>query len=71
MNDNQYTVEPGERDPVRPPGLFLVLIAMLALGGLGYAIYPQPVAIQSGPNVVVVDHPPTPIQLTLRPASRR
>ena len=51
MNDNQYTVEPGERDPVRPPGLFLVLIAMLALGGLGYAIYPQPVAVQSGPNV--------------------
>ena len=51
MNDNQYTVEPGERDPVRPPGLLLVLIAMLALGGLGYAIFPERTAVQSSPTV--------------------
>ena len=47
MNDNHHTVAPDERDPVRPPGLFLVLVAMLAIGGLGYAIFPVRTAVQS------------------------
>ena len=51
MNDNQYIVEPGQRDPVRPPGLFLVFIAMLGIGGLGYAIYPERTSVQSSPTV--------------------
>lgn len=33
-------VQPGERDPQRPAGLFLVLIAALALCALVYAIWP-------------------------------
>jgi hypothetical protein len=30
-----------ERDPRRPPGLALVVIALLLLVGLGYLIYPR------------------------------
>jgi hypothetical protein len=31
----------GNRDPRRPPGLVLVLVAFVALVSLGYAIYPR------------------------------
>jgi hypothetical protein len=41
--------EPLERDPVRPAGLWLVLVAAIALGSLGYAIYPRQGSEQAGP----------------------
>ena len=31
----------GDRDPQRPPGLMLVVIAFVLLVALGYAIYPR------------------------------
>lgn len=30
-----------DRDPQRPPGLLLVVVAFVLLVGLGYAIYPH------------------------------
>jgi hypothetical protein len=51
MNDNAHQVEPGERDPVRPPGLWLVLVAVIALGSIGYAVYPRQGSEQAGPMV--------------------
>ena len=43
--------EPGDRDPVQPPGLWLVLVAAIALGSLGYAVYPRQGTEQAGPMV--------------------
>lgn len=51
VNDNAYELEPGDRDPVRPPGLWLVMVAMIAISGLGYAIYPHKISQQSSPIV--------------------
>jgi hypothetical protein len=34
----------GERDPKRPPGLSLVIIAFILLAALGYAIHPTGVS---------------------------
>ena len=36
----QDDLYPGERDPRRPPGLFLVVIVLVGLCSLGYALYP-------------------------------
>jgi hypothetical protein len=47
--DGRHEIEPGDRDPVRPPGLALVLIAAIALTSLGYAIYPRQGTDQAGP----------------------
>jgi hypothetical protein len=40
----------GDRDPQRPPGLMLVVVAFVLLVSLGYAIYPRGVNPPS-PNV--------------------
>ncbi len=50
-HDNKYELEPGDHDPVRPPGLFLVMVAAVAIGSLGYAIYPPNVSVPPSPTV--------------------
>ena len=49
--DGRHELEPGDRDPVQPPGLWLVLVAAIALGSLGYAVYPRQGTEQAGPLV--------------------
>ena len=39
----------GERDPKRPPGLGLVVIAFVLLAALGYLIHPTHRGSESGP----------------------
>jgi len=45
LNNRTY----GDRDPQRPPGLALVVIALIVLLSLGYAIFPHG-AIQPSPG---------------------
>jgi hypothetical protein len=40
----------GERDPKRPPGLGLVLVAFVLIATLGYAIHPTGRSPQSSPE---------------------
>jgi len=46
--DGRHELEPGDRDPVQPPGLWLELVAAIALGSLGYAVYPRQGTEQAG-----------------------
>lgn len=49
--DGRHELEPGDRDPVRPPGLWLVLVAAIGLCSIGYAVYPRIGSEQAGPMV--------------------
>lgn len=49
--EHVHDLQPGERDPRRPPGIALVVIAFVALGTLAYVLYPGHRSIQPAPSV--------------------